>query len=354
MKNSKNTQRKRGVSNLLIYLAGAVMAIVAVAVIISVVSNSQDNTQESITQQKGVDGIARLASPDNCPGGIEAASIQNLISRGGSKGTQGYRYTHLYQISKDLNEAEWEADFTGDGDINDIVKGLPIEEVARNTDSNFASMLRRVTGGIVIKGGADFIRQADTNLFINGADAESLVLLGFYGSESLVSSSTDRIVLSYDFNALPNNVNSPGRINTSIPIPQGHGYSSFPDISFKAAVFVNPNRSCWYLKYTGDSNYISPDADSVREITIPAKTKQVSETTTISGTPFISENDLPCLRLSGTPAIDFGAVTSGMKTPRATFATTCVAAVSVKISIDFLDSGNTTTEQVEFDIPAKP
>ena len=353
MKNSKKTRRKRGLSNLLIYLSAAVMAVVAVAVIISVVSNSQDNTQESIAQQRGVDGVAILASPDNCIGGVEAASIQALVSRGGSSGTQGYRYTHLYQISKDLNETEWEADFNGDGDTEDIIKRLPIGEVTGTNDTNFASMLRRVTGGLIIKGGADFIRQTDTNLFINGADAESLVLLGFYGSESLISSSNDRIVLSYDFNALPNDVNSPGRINTSIPIPQGHGYSSFPDISFKAAVFVNPDRSCWYLRFTGNRNSRLSDADNDREITITAKTKQVSETTTITGSPFISENDLPCLRLSGTPTIDFGPVASGMKKPRATFTTTCVAGVSVKISIDFLDSGITTTEQVEFDIPAK-
>ena len=330
------------------------MAAVSVAVIISVTSNSQDNTQETITQQGGVDGVSSLSDVSNCTGGVEAATVQSLISRGGASGTQGYRYTHLYQISKDLNETEWEADFTGDGDTEDIVKRLPIGEVSSATDTVFASMLRRFTGGLIIKGGADFIRQTDTNLFVNGSDSESLVLLGFYGSESLASDSHDRIVLSYDFTALPNNMNSPGRINTSIPIPKGHSYSSFPNISFDFSIFVNPNKSCWYLRYTGGKDYVADGAEQPREVTVLAKTKQVTESTTITGQPFISENDLPCLNLIDSSPVDFGAAASGMKQPRATFSTTCIDAVSVKVSIDFLTAGVTTTEQIIFDIPAKP
>lgn len=345
---------KRGLSDLIIYMGGAIMAAILVLSIVAVVRARQSDNQRGFETQQGVTGVSVLSDASVCDGGLEVADLQGLVSRVGSAGTQSFRYNHLYQISRVMDESVWSADFTGDGDADDVIRQIPLDE--RNASyPDFASMLRGVSGGIVIRGGTDFISHSDKQSFVKGADSETLVMSGFYGGEQSPASQ-EEIVLAFDYSSLPNNVNSPDGVRTLIPIPSNHDYSSLPDLSFKISVFANPVKGCWYFKYTGDKNYVSANVEQSRTVEVDSRTKTVDEDATISGEPYIVDDDVPCVKLyfgySGIP-VRFAVPANGVKKPKASFSVTCVDAVSVTLSIDFVVSGVTSTEQVVFDIPRK-
>ena len=341
-------QTKRGISGIFVALALITIAAISVPVIWQITSRATDNAEQQLYQAES--GVKIMASPELCSNGTIVAVLQNGI-KGKDLNEQITTKVQAYQISNDIDERKWNADFTGDGRADKIIRRLTRDqETALRTAS--LPTLHHQNAGIVIW-------NTDTDntvhsFFNNSHDAAA----GTYDSILFIltdikdANSDGYFHISW---GATNNGGTPTATEPNMriqkhPATTGNTYEYF---GFRYAIKANHQKNCWTLER------VTNEVVTASTTTAPPSPKQ-SDTLTVTAPGDIATatynwirqtngQGVPC---SLSPNVSFAGRVITVQIPRIDASASCFTDRPQDIAILVTYSDGTPTGNINIPIPS--
>ena len=241
--------RKRGLSELVTILLMIVVAAGALAIVGIIVYSSIDNAEQQV--YRADPGVKIFVSPEHCTGGVIATVFQNGI-RGNTPDKKITRVTQAYQISNDLDEKKWNADFTGDGRADKIIRRLTRDQITAISTAN-ANQMHEQNAGVIVWNSSytnnplpAFMANAQAAM---SGDYDSIVLL----LTDVEDTSSQYFTISWGGTRTPANTIEPTEPNIRIQKLPGSPNKKYEYFGFRYAVKVNHRLNCWTIDRISDN-----------------------------------------------------------------------------------------------------
>lgn len=230
--------RKRGLSTLVSILALMSLAIIVTGTIWYLNSRTTDSATEQLNDSDR--DVAILTDPSICTDGVRVAVIQYPIK---GTGTGPPRVREAYQISVDIDERFWNADFTGDGVADKIVERVSTDKEAA-IRAGRGWELHHQNAGFVVMGNAEATRYAFNDDAENGT-YDTILMLMFNTNDA----NEPNFHLAFSSIPDPNlsNARIPKEPSMSIPKEMPNSSVRSENFAYRYEISLNRDMACWTI-----------------------------------------------------------------------------------------------------------
>ena len=232
--------RKRGLSGLVSVLALMSLAAIVTGTIWYLNSRATDSTTEQINNSDR--GMAILTDPSICTDGVRVAVIQYPIK---GDGTAPTRVREAYQISANIDERFWNADFTGDGRADKVIERLtPDKESAIRAGRGWE--LHHQNAGFVVMSNGEKQRFSFNSDAENGT-YDTILLLMFNTNDASEPEFHLAFSSSPDPSPFGDNTRIPTEPSMSIAKSSPNSAASSENFAYRYEISLNRDLACWTI-----------------------------------------------------------------------------------------------------------
>ena len=232
--------QKRGLSGLVAILALLSLAAIVTGTIWYLNSRATNSASEQINASDR--GIAILTDPSICTDGVRVAIIQYPIK---GDGTGLPRVREAYQISADIDERFWNADFTGDGASDKIIERVsPDKEAAIRAGRGWE--LHHQNAGFVVIANAERQRYAFNNDAENGT-YDTILMLMFNTNDADKSNFHLAFSSTADPSPMGDNTRIPKEPSISIAKEIPNSSARSENFAYRYEISLNRDMACWTI-----------------------------------------------------------------------------------------------------------